>query len=81
MDDHTKASPEIRKLIDKLAPANACTTNQGKYESIIRRKRYEHHCFLSCVVLRLDSHRGAHVACDVQELADTTYLQMFQHTM
>jgi hypothetical protein len=78
----TKASPEIKKLIEKLAPPpTAETTAQGKYEAILQRKCYDHHCLLECVLLRLDSGRGNVEQSNVQTRADQTFTHMLTHAL
>ena len=80
MNENQRASPEVKKLIDKLAPDDSPMSSQGKYEAIIRRKLYDHHCFLECVRMRLDSHRGTHATCATQEDADKTFTHMLLHS-
>jgi hypothetical protein len=73
-------SPEIKRLVDKLSPLTGPSTNQAKYEAILQRKKYDHHCFLECVRLRLDRDRGVHAVCSVQENAYNTFAHMLSHT-
>jgi hypothetical protein len=73
-------SPEIKRLVDKLSPLTGPSTNQAKYEAILQRKSYDHHCFLECVRLRLDRDRGVHAVCSVQENAYNTFAHMLSHT-
>ena len=82
----TTASPEIKKLMDKLAPNNTHPPNmQAKYEAILQRKSYDHHCFMECVRLRLEANRGMQsqqdVAGSVQTDADLTFTHMLTHSM
>jgi hypothetical protein len=81
MSGKTKASPEIRVLIDKLTDTKNVNTSQSKYEAILARKCYDHHCFLECVMLRLDSHRGVQETCSVQKEADKTFIHMLEHAI
>lgn len=81
MSNNSKTSPEIKKLIDKLTPEPATSPAQLKYESILKRKCYDHHCFLECVLLRLDSRRGPQTLPGVQKLADETFTHMLEHAM
>ena len=81
MSTDLKASPEIKKLIDKLTPEPTVSTAQAKYENILKRKCYNHHCFLECVLLRLDSWRSPQTQCGVQKLADETFIHMLEHVM
>jgi hypothetical protein len=74
-------SPEIKKLIDKLAPKQGVVTSQDKYEAILKRKAYDHHCFLECVRLRLDTTRGAETTPSVQAASDALFTQMLSHTL
>ena len=79
--EDTKPSPEIKQLIEKMTPATSTATAQEKYELILLRKRYEHNCFLECVLLRLDTHRGTQVASKVHEDADKTFIHMLTHAL
>jgi hypothetical protein len=79
--EDTKPSPEIKQLIEKMTPMTSNTTAQEKYELILLRKRYEHNCFLECVLLRLDTHRGTQVASKVHEEADNTFIHMLTHAL
>jgi hypothetical protein len=78
-DSDTKSSPEIKKLIEKLAPKKNTGSAQNKYEQILERKKYDLHCFMECVLLRLDSDRGTQNRSNVQEAADKTFIQMLEH--
>jgi hypothetical protein len=81
MSDDTKASPEIKVLIDKLNKDKNADTSQSKYEAILARKCYDHHCFLECVTLRLESHRGVQESCSVQKEADKNFIHMLKHAI
>jgi hypothetical protein len=74
-----KTSPEIKNMIDKLTPSKATATAQEKYQAILKRKCYDHHCFLECVSLRLDTYRGTQTSSQVQEHADRTFVHMLEH--
>jgi hypothetical protein len=76
---NAKASPEIKLLIDKIANTNNNDSAQVKYEAILSRKRYDHQCFLECVLLRLDISRGSHEQCEIQKEADQTFAHMLTH--
>jgi hypothetical protein len=80
MSSDSKASPEIRRLIDKINPDPSASTSQAKYEAIMKRKKYDLHCFLEAICLRLDSSRGQIVQNNVQEQADQTFQDMLRHT-
>jgi hypothetical protein len=77
--EETKPSPEIKKIIEKMTVSKTTTTAQDKYEAILQRKCYDHHCFMECVRLRLDTHRGTQTSSNVQEEADTTFTHMLTH--
>ena len=74
-----KTSPEVKKIIEKLTPSDATTTAQNKYQAILKRKAYDHHCFLECVARRLDTYRGTQTASRVQQNADKTFIKMLEH--
>ena len=74
-------SPEIKKLIEKLGPKKVTLSSQDKYEAILRRKAYDHHCFLECVRLRLDPSRGVQTTQSVQAAADASFTQMLSHAL
>jgi len=74
-------SPEIKKLIEKLGPKKGVLTSQGKYEAILKRKSYDHQCFLECVRLRLDPSRGVGTTQSVQTESDCLFTQMLSHTL
>jgi hypothetical protein len=74
-------SPEIKQLIEKLAPKKKISSSQDKYEAILARKSYDHHCFLQCVCLRLDPSRDAEGTHVVQTTADDVFTQMLTHAM
>ena len=73
------ASPEIKQLVDSLSDDATATTAQLKYLSILKRKRYEHDCFMQCVVLRLETRRGAQTLHSVQASADKNFEKMLSH--
>lgn len=60
-------SPEMKQLINATPdpsttsttahPAPTAQSTTKKYDSLLQRKRYEHHCFLTSVALRLQSGR------------------------
>jgi hypothetical protein len=77
--DDSKASPEIKLLIDKLNTDKSATTAQQKFDAILYRKRYETACFLEAIHLRLESGRGNIEGCNVQKEADTTFESMLHH--
>jgi hypothetical protein len=79
MSDDSKASPEIKVLIDKLTTAKSTDSYQSKYEAILARKSYDHQCFLECVLLRLDRTRSVDIQCGVQNEADRTFTHMLEH--
>jgi hypothetical protein len=79
--EDTKPSPEIKKLIEKMTPATKTATAQDKYQSILARKSYDHHCFLECVLLRLDTRRGTQTPSKVQKEADQTFIHMLTHAL
>jgi len=56
----------MKKLVDKLSKDPAENSNQKKYEAILKRKCYENDCFLQCVLLRLETHRGGSTVESVQ---------------
>ena len=75
-----KTSPEVKKIIEKLTPSDETTTTaQNKYQAILKRKAYDHHCFLEAVSLRLDTFRGTQNASRVQQQADKTFVKMLEH--
>ena len=74
-------SPEIKKLIEKLGPKKVSLSSQDKYEAILRRKAYDHHCFLECVRLRLDPSRGAETTQGVQAASDASFTEMLSHAL
>jgi hypothetical protein len=74
-------SPEIKKLIENLSVKKSALTSQDKYEAILTRKAYDHHCFLECVRLRLDPSRGRDTAHDVQMTADDLFTEMLSHKL
>ena len=74
-------SPEIKKLIEKLGPKKVTLSSQDKYEAILRRKAYDHHCFLECVRLRLDPSRGAETTQGVQAASDASFTEMLSHAL
>ena len=74
-------SPEIKNLIDKIGVTKGAATSQDKYEAILKRKCYDHNCFLECVCLRLDPRRGAEATGGVQTKADDLFTQMLSHTL
>jgi len=74
-------SPEIKSLIHKMDPKQDTSSAQNKYEAILERKRYDHHCFIECVRLRLDPHRGVGAVCSVQTKADLAFTHMLTHTL
>ena len=73
-------SPEIKKLIEKITPLQKTSTAQEKYKAILERKCYDHHCFLECVQLRLDTHRGTQNVSTVQQYADDAFIHMLEHS-
>jgi hypothetical protein len=79
MSGDSNPSPEIKQLIEKLNPRKDCPTSQGKYEAILKRKSYDHHCFLECVLLRLDASRGADTVYTVQSKAVEDFTEMLTH--
>ena len=80
-NEDSKPSPEIKKLVSKITPAHATATAQEKYDAILKRKCYDHHCFLECVLLRMDTHRGAETTSKIQQEADTTFTYMLSHAL
>jgi hypothetical protein len=78
---HMNPSPEIKKLIEKLGPKKGALTSQDKYEAILKRKSYDHHCFLECVRLRLDPSRGMETTQCVQTASSDLFTQMLSHTL
>jgi hypothetical protein len=74
-------SPEIKKLIDKMGPKKGALTLQDKYEAILKRKSYDHQCFLECVRLRLDPVRGVVTTQNVQAESDRLFTEMLAHTL
>lgn len=74
-------SPEIKRLIEKLGPKKGALSSQEKYEAILKRKSYDHHCFLECVRLRLDPSRGIETSQSVQAASDDLFTQMLSHTL
>ena len=64
-----------------MAPEMSTSTAQEKYESILARQRYEHHCFMECVLLRIDPHRGTQTQSNVQNDADMTFTHMLTHAL
>jgi len=79
--EDTKPSPEIKNIIDRLTPLKEKnSTAQCKYDAILARKAYDHHCFLECVSLRLDTQRGTQLHSGVQAEADKTFIMMLEHT-
>jgi len=79
--DDTMPSPEIKKMVKNMTPLMTNATSQQKYEAVIERKRYDHNCFLECVLMRLDIHRGTQTSSHVQEQADKTFTHMLQHAL
>ena len=79
--EDTKPSPEIKKLIEKMTPAPKTATAQDKYQAILERKSYDHHCFLECVLLRLDTRRGTQTPSKVRKEADQTFVHMLEHAL
>jgi hypothetical protein len=79
-NEDTKPSPEIKRLVEKLAPADVTGTIQAKYEAILQRKSYDHHCFMECVRLRLEPQRGMQTTCNVQNTADNVFTHMLTHS-
>ena len=78
--EDTKPSPEIKNIIDRLTPLKEKNnTAQIKYDAILARKAYDHHCFLECVSLRLDTQRGTQIHSRVQAEADKTFIMMLEH--
>ena len=75
------ASPEIKKLVDKLSIDPAVTSGQQKYEAILKRKCYENDCFLQCVILRLETHRGESTVKHALQTADVNFKLMLPHVM
>ena len=73
-------SPEIKQLIEKITPLSGTSTAQDKYKAILQRKCYDHHCFLECVQLRLDTRRGTQNTSQVQQHADNTFIHMLEHS-
>jgi hypothetical protein len=79
-NEDKQASPEIKRLVEKLVPVEVKGTIQVRYEAILQRKCYDHHCFMECVRLRLEPQRGMQTICDVQDMADNTFIHMLTHT-
>ena len=75
------ASHEIKKLVNKLSTDPTISSGQAKYEAIVKRKSYEHDCFLQCVLLRLETHRGGSTVQNVQTSADTNFTKMLSHVL
>jgi hypothetical protein len=73
-------SPEIKSLIHKMSPKQDAGSAQSKYEAILERKRYDHHCFIECVRMRLETHRGMDAECSVESNADLAFAHMLSHT-
>jgi hypothetical protein len=74
-------SPEIKSLIHQMYPKQDASSAQSKYEAILQRKRYDHHCFIECVRLRLETHRGADTEYSVETKADLAFTHMLSHTL
>ena len=74
-----QASPEIKRLVETLSTSPAETSAQEKYQAILARKRYENDCFLQCVLLRLETHRGGDTVQSVQKAADANFERMLSH--
>jgi len=74
-------SPEIKNLIHQMSPKQDAGSAQSKYEAILERKRYDHHCFIECVCMRLETHRGADAQCSVETKADLAFAHMLAHTL
>ena len=70
LNEDMKTSPEVKQIIEKLTPSDVTETAQNKYQAILKRKAYDHHCFLEAVSLRLDTFRGTQNASRVQQQAD-----------
>ena len=79
-NEDSKPSPEIKKIVDKLTPLKVTASAQDKYQSVLVRKAYDHHCFLECVSLRLDFQRGTQTTSGVQKEADKTFISMLEHS-
>jgi len=75
-----QASPEIKKLIDTLNPKKGVMTSQEKYEAVLRRKSYDHHCFIECAMLRLQHNRAVEPESEIQKKADTCFTHMLTHS-
>lgn len=75
-----QASPEIKNLIDKLAPKKGVMTSQEKYEAVLHRKSYDHHCFIECAMLRLQHGRAVEAVSEVQKKADICFTHMLTHS-
>jgi len=79
--DDKKPSPEIKQLVEKMAPDANVGTAQQKFDDILKRKKYDHHCFLECVLLRLDTRRSTETPSMVQKKADTAFTHMLTHAL
>ena len=79
LNEDMKTSPEVKQIIEKLTPSDVTETAQNKYQAILKRKAYDHHCFLEAVSLRLDTFRGTQNASRVQQQADKTFVKMLEH--
>ena len=79
LNEDMKTSPEVKQIIEKLTPSAVTDTAQNKYQAILKRKAYDHHCFLEAVSLRLDTFRGTQNASRVQQQADKTFVKMLEH--
>jgi hypothetical protein len=76
-----KPSPEIKQLVEKMTPDASVATSQKKFDDIVKRKKYDHHCFLECVLLRLDTRRSTEAPSLVQTKADTAFTHMLTHAL
>ena len=74
-----QASPEIKRLVETLSTDPAETSAQEKYQAILARKLYENDCFLQCVLLRRETHRGGSTVQSAQNTADANFERMLSH--
>jgi hypothetical protein len=79
MSGDANASPEIKLLIDKITNTKNTDSSQVKYEALLARKRYDHQCFLECVLLRLDQSRGVQMESETQKESNRIFTHMLTH--